>query len=595
VSASSPAALAALCQEGLALHRQGRLEEARRLYQKALQRDPRNFDALFLLGTLTAQLGQAEAAATLLGRAVRANPRVAAAQSSLGAALNLLERHAEALASLDAAVALDPALPEAHFNRGLALAALGRREDAVAAFDAAIARAPGYAKAYHNRGAALRELKRYDEAIASFDRAVALQPPFVDAIVHRGIALLEAKRPAEALTSFDAVLALDPAHVEAHANRGVALAELLRHEEALVAHDAAIALNPDDPEPHSNRALALEELRRLDEAMEGHERAVALGPGNVTARVNRAFAYLLTGRFEEGWREYEWRRKKWPLAAHALDRGQPWRGEPLAPGERLFVYHEQGLGDAIQFSRFIPEVRARGIDLAFSVQTTLRPLLAQLAPGGGVMADNEPAGFARYCSIMSLPLALGVTADAIPSRDGYLRADPERRARMTTLLGERRRPRIGLAWSGNPANTKDLKRCIPFEALEPLLSFEADWLALQNEIRPADAAAFQASGQVRFLGPQLEDFADTAALCDLMDLVISVDTSLAHLAGALGKPVWVMLPFVPDWRWMLGRADSPWYASARLFRQARPGDWMGLVAEARRAVEAAGLDGGEDA
>jgi tetratricopeptide (TPR) repeat protein len=475
------AALQALCAEGLALHHQGRLEEARERYKKVLARDPKHFDALHLLGSVCAQSGQTELGVSLLKRAIRVNPNAALAHCALGVALNELKRCEEALASLDASIAL----------------------------------APGHAVAHYNRGLVLSELKRPEDALAAYDRAVALNP-------------------ADALT-------------------------------------------------HNNRGLALGDLRRPDDALKSLDEALALNPQNPDAVVNRAYVLLGMGRLQEGFAAYEQRKVKDPVA-HRFDRGRPWTGAEDVQGRRVFLYHEQGLGDSIQFARYAPLLEARGAEVVLSVQDPLLPLIRQLSPTVELLGeDARPGRFDYHCALLSLPLAFGTTLETIPARERYFEAEPERLAKFEALLGPRTRPRIGLAWSGNPSHRNDHNRSIALARLAPLLAHEADWVALQNEVRPADAAALKASG-VRFFGEALVDFADAAALAQLMDLVITVDTSLAHLAGALGKSVFILLPFNPDWRWMLDRSDSPWYPTARLFRQPRRGDWKSVLAEVRATL-----------
>ena len=472
---ADPQILQVLCEQGAALHRVGRLEEAAVQYDKVLKRNPGHFDALHLLGLVRLHTGRPEEAVALFARAVKANAKVPVAQDNLGSALVGLGRPAEALASLDAAIAL----------------------------------APGHARAQHNRGTALEALGRSDEAVASYDRAIALKPDYAEAFSNRGLALRNLQRLDEALASYDAAVALDAAYVDAH--------------------------------------------------------------------LGRSFLSLLAGDFEAGWREYEWR-KAGRDAAGRPDPDRDWLGEGELAGQRLLVRHEQGLGDTLQFARYVPLLSARGAEVTLVVQPPLAGLLAASLPGVRVIAEGDPAPDAdRHVSLMSLPLAFSTTLDTVPPP---LRLDADaRRADWAERLGAKTRPRIGLAWSGNPAHVNDRNRSIGFSTLAPLLGDAVEWIVLQNDIRPADAEAFAASGRARFFGEALADFADTAALADQLDLIITVDTSLAHLAGGLGKPVWVLLPYSPDWRWLLGRADSPWYPTARLFRQAKAGDWAGVIGE----------------
>jgi len=647
---SPAAALQALCDQGLALHQSGRLEEARGRYDAVLRQDPAHFNALYLLGTLYAQAGHSELGASLLNRAIGVNPNVASAHGLLSLALIDLKRPLEALEALDRAIALDPSYIDALYSRGLALSQLQRREEALASYDATIALQPNHVEAHNNRGIILGDLARTDEALASFDaairlwpgfaeahnnrgallhalgrddaslasceRAIALKPDYGRAHYNRGVALFALNRPWEAVASYDRALALTPDNARVHADRGDALMGLQRYEEALASYGAAVRLDPDDArafegrgfalqalkrhegalasldraialrpdsmEAHNNRGSALYELNRLDEALASYDAALALSPDHVEVRTNRAATLLLAGQLEAGWREFEWRKKTWGPPLWQFDPGSAWLGEESLDGKRLFVHHEQGLGDTIQFARYIGPLTDLGADVVCSVQPALEALLAPLSPGAELLTSDEPpARFDYHCSFMSLPLAFGTTLESIPVSPRYLYADETRRPRFEALLTPRAKPRIGLAWSGNPAHVNGQNRSIALALLSPMLVEGADWISLQKEIRPGDAAALRDRGQVRFLGEALRDFADTAALLDLMDLVITVDTSIAHLAGALGKPVWILLPFRPDWRWLLHRNDSPWYPSARLFRQRTIGDWAGVIDEVK--------------
>jgi len=542
------AAADAAWREGLALHRQGRLDEARVRYERVLALDPGHFEALSLLGGLLAQSGQAEGGAALLRRATQVRPRAPQAHCMLGSVLSGLDRPAEALES----------------------------------YDAAIARRPGHAEARLNRATGLLDLRRPGEALEALDDVLAQRRDYPDALVNRGLVLLDLGRLEEALASVAEAIALRPGHAEAHFNHGRILDALDRFEEAIGAYEAAIALRPDFPEALINRALALSELHRLDETEAALDKVVAAAPQHAYARFNRGVFRLLAGRLTEGWPDYEHRNVRFGVP---LDRGRPWRGDADLKGARLWVVHEQGLGDSIQCARYFKLLEGTGAEVVAQVQPALKPLLQQLSPSLRFAEEGETPEEGDFtCPMMSLPLAFGATLKTIPFASGYLQVDPQARAHMEQRLGPRARRRIALVWSGNPAHGKDRTRSIPFDDLRPLLDTGAHWFALQNEIRERDVAAFEEDGRVRFLGPELKDFGDAAALVEAMDVVVTIDTSLAHLAGALGKPVWILLPYTPDWRWMLGRADSPWYASARLFRQTRRGDWGSVLSEVRAAL-----------
>ncbi|MDO9709544.1 tetratricopeptide repeat protein [Paracraurococcus lichenis] len=608
---------APLLQQAAAFHHQGQLAEAERLYKRILNRQPQHFGALYLSGVLALQKGRAARAAEAIGKAIRLNPGVADAHSNLGTALRALGRPQEALASYDRAVALDPAYAEAHANRAAALLDLGRREEALAAYDRALAlrpdqpeaevgrsrvllllgraaealaaagRAlaldPGLAEAEADRGNALHALGRLDEALASFDRAISLRPGDAGAHANRGVVLAGLGRRAEALASYEQAIALEAGHAEAHANRANLLADLGRPAEALAAYDRALALQPGHAGTLCNRGIALADAGRHAEAVAAFDRAIAADPEHVDAQWNRSLSLLVLGRLEEGWQGFEARKRQ--LAARTgQDVAREWRGEPIA-GRRLFLDWEQGLGDTIQFCRYARLARAAGAEVILSVQAPLLRLLRQFEPEIRVVGEREvPERFDTRCSLMSLPLAFGTGLGSIPAAPAYLAADPALRAAWAARLPPAGRPRIGLVWRGNPGHRNDRNRSMPLPALLPLLREEAAWIGLQRDLAAGEAEVLREAGLTSLLGDAFADFADTAAVVDQLDLVITVDTSVAHLAAALGRPTWIVLPRNPDWRWLLDRADSPWYPSVRLFRQREAGDWSGPVETMRQAL-----------
>jgi tetratricopeptide (TPR) repeat protein len=408
-------ALESTFDHGLALHQQGKLADAEHIYQDVLQQQPNHFDALYLLGLIALQTRRTERGVELIRQAIGLNANVAAAHSDLGAALTQLKRPAEALASNDKAIALKPDFAEAYNNRGNALMELKRCAEALASYDRAVALKPDYAKAYNNRGNALTELNRPAEALASYDRAVALMPDIAEVYNNRGNALTELKRPAEALASYDRAIALKPDYAVAHYNRGNALMDLKGPAEALASYDRAIALKPDYAEAYWNQSLC----------------------------------FLLMGRFEQGLRQYEWRKKvNEPIGARSYP--QPvWLGEETIAGKTLFIHWEQGFGDTIQFCRYAKLVEARGAKVVMSVQEPLCGLLMQVNPTIRIIKSNEePTDFDHHCPMLSLPLALGTTLETIPAEHRYIKPDERRRVAWSARLPPKIRPRIGVVWSG---------------------------------------------------------------------------------------------------------------------------------------------------
>jgi tetratricopeptide (TPR) repeat protein len=616
----------ALLGQGFALHQAGRLAEAEEAYGRILAIDPGHADSRYLLGLIFHQRGDAAQAVRHIDLALDKNPDNILALNSRGAALNALKRFDEALASYDRSIALQPDFVEALLNRGNTLKELQRLDEALASFDRALAVQPDHAGAHYHRGVALHALERFDEALASYDRALALRPDYAEALANRGVALQALRRFDEALASFDRVLAALPDNAEVHVRRGEVLFELRRFPEALASCDRALALSPDCPEAHCNRGNALSMLERFDEALASYDRALALRPDYADAYANRGvtllalkefdaalrcleralalqpdfpeahcnegFCRLLLGDFERGWAKHPWlwQTKQLKFAKRNFAE-PPWTGSEDIAGKTVLLYAEHGLGDTIQFCRYAPGVAARGARVILEVQRPLRGLTSSLVTHGladalQVVPRGDPLPpFDMQCSLLGLPLACGTRLATIPSEAPYLHPSAPAVADWNARLAPRTRPRIGLAWSGDPTHQNDHNRSIALADLLPALQGSvATLVSVQRELRPADAAVLQDRNDIVHFGEALQDFSDTAALIANLDLVITVDTSVAHLAGALAKPVWVLLPFIPDWRWLLDRDDSPWYPTARLFRQDDSRRWDGAVARLRAAL-----------
>ena len=561
----------ALFARAQALHQAGRLEEARALYEQVLAADPRHAEALHLLGYLWFQKGDAVRALDLIGRAVTLQPNNPGYRYNRALILKETGRLEDAAADFREVARLQPTDVDAWSDLGEALLGLGRPEEALAAWDRAIALRPS-PDLHANRGVALRQLGRLDEALAAQDRALALKPADAEAWSNRGNVLKDLGRLEEALASLDRALALNPRMPGALVNRANVLRDLARLAEALAGYDQAIALEPAYPEAHHHRAVLMMDLQRPAEAIAGFDRALTLRRPYPEAEAARAMALLLAGDFERGWPAYE-RRLLFPPAA--VQGRAPWLGgEPIA-GKTVLVWAEQGLGDTIQFCRYAPLLAAQGARVVLQVQPPLLPLLRGLEGVEVIGTDAPPPPFDVHVPLMSLPLALGSRLDSVPL-PATLAPDPAKVAAWSGRLGPAQRKRIGLVWSGAPGHRNDRHRSLPLERLLAALPPGLDYVSLQKEVRAADQATLDAHPEVRHFGAELHDFADTAALVSLMDVVITVDTSLAHLAGALGKDTRLLLARIgQDWRWMTGRDDSPWYPSMRLYRQGADSDWDG--------------------
>jgi tetratricopeptide (TPR) repeat protein len=475
---------------------------------------------------------------------------------------------------------LEPNHVDALNNRGSALRRLGRHEEALASYGRALALKPDNPYTLHNHGNALQDLARHSEALASYERALAVKPDHAGALLNRGNVLHELGRYKEALASYERALAIKPDFDKAWNSLGATLRRLGRDEEALASYEKALAASPNFVEAHCNRGHALCALNRHKEAIASYEKAVAIKPDFADAHWNESIARLALGDYKEGWKKFEWRWKTPDCASKERDFGVPlWLGDQPLNGRTILLHAEPGLGNTIQFARYAPLVAAKGGTVILEVPAALKALMGGLAGVSAVFAQGErlPA-FDLQCPLFSLPLALRTEVATIPAKVPYLAAAAERVELWQSLLPAGRRIRVGLVWSGKAAHRNDHRRSLALAWLAPLFAVRGvQFVSLQREVRDRDVQDLRENPNLLHFGGALTDFAETAALISLLDLVISVDTAAAHLAGALCKPVWVMLPFAADFRWLTGREDSPWYPTARLFRQSKLGEWDEVV------------------
>ncbi|MBI3773666.1 MAG: tetratricopeptide repeat protein [Gammaproteobacteria bacterium] len=569
-------------QLGLAIasHQQGRLQEALAGYQQVLHADPGNFTALHCVGILYGQAGRFDEALAAFTQASVVQPRDFAVHFNRAKALQELKRYEEALACYDKVLLLNPGYADAYNNRGNVLRELRRLDEALASYRRAIELNTNFAEAYHNQGNVLLDLRRHEEALVSFNQAIALAPNNAHAYNSRGLVLLEVlERRDDAVHDFRRAVSIDPDYVEAHYNLGNALKEMRCFEEAKAAFDKAIALNPRFTDAYYSRGVLLSEQQKFEEALSSFNQVVSIQPDHARAHYNIGILNLLLGKFTEGWPEYEWRWKTEPLKSHIRQFKQAlWLGEQSLVGKTILVHTEQGMGDVIQFSRYLPMLTAMGAKVVLAAPPALASLMQTLPAEVEVVTQwDQLPEFDLHCPILSLPLALKTTLDTIPAHVPYLSADSQKIIKWDERLGVKRMPRVGLVWSGSATHANDRNRSIALRALEPLLRLKIEYHSLQKEVRPEDQLVMAQFPQLQSHADELHDFSDTAALISVLDLVIAVDTSVAHLAGALGKPVWILLPQVPDFRWLLARNNSLWYPTARLFRQQSAGDWGSVI------------------
>jgi tetratricopeptide (TPR) repeat protein len=611
-----------LSNRGLALHELKRFEEALASYDRALTVRSDYAEALCNCGITLRELKRFKEALARFDGALTLRPDFAEALCNRGLALHELKRFEEALASYDRALTLRPDYAEVLFSRGSALHELKRFEEALVSYDRALTLRPDFAEALCNRGLTLHELKRYEEALASYDRALTLRPDYAEALCNRGFTLHALKRFNEATGICDDLLQRHPGLPGALALKGTIRAEVGDLDNAILFLENAIAgnarvanwhadlsglyqtvyrgadavrsgrmavqLNPDSPQFLVNLAMASIDVGDRDQAIACLVRAIGVAPNDATAHLALAQMLLARGEMNAGWIEYEWRNDL-DMARGTLPRftSAQWNGMRL-PGKVLLI-SDQGFGDAIQFARFIPSAAERCAEILLACTPELTSILSPISGVSTCLTRwEEVPGHSAHIRLSSLPYVLHTRLDeGVSAAGAYLKAPADRVEAWKRQLDSQLAPgkRVGFAWAGRPTHPNDRRRTLKLASLMPLLKQpNIRWVSLQTPIPAADTADFAACGALD-LSAALIDFGETAAVIANLDLVITVDTAVAHLAGALGHPVWLMIPEPADWRWMLGRQDSPWYPSMRLFRQDVPGGWDKVVSEVGKALK----------
>ncbi|MEX0676319.1 MAG: tetratricopeptide repeat protein [Pirellulales bacterium] len=551
----------------------GQLAHARDCFRQALQRDANLVAAQYNLGLVCEQQQDWAGALAAFAEVVRLKPELAEAHAILGNLLQTLGRLDEAIASFRTATRARPLLMAAHYNLGNALRAAGQNEAAAASYREALRLAPEFAEAHNNLGTVLGTLGDDEAAAAAFALAVRLAPEVAEAHHNLGTLMKKTGKFAEAKTLLSRAVELDPGHAPSHFNLGGVLFELREWDQARLCYLEALRLRPDYAEPHCSLGTLCMAKGDYDLALGHFEQALAIQPGLAEAHFNRGMLLLMHGHFAAGWPQYEWR---WQLPSGAKrPTGPQWDGGPLE-GRTILLYSEGGLGDAMQFIRYVPLVKARGGRVAVICPRRMIPILSTCRGVDGFSSDADPRPpFDVHASLSSLPGILGTELDTIPARVPYLSAPADLVDDWRKQLGDDGSLRVGIHWQGNPTFGWDPFRSMPLAEFAPLAEIEGVRL-ISLQKGPGIEQLARAPFAVENLGSRLDldaAFCDTAAVIKNLDLVVTSDSSVAHLAGALGAPVWVALSFGPEWRWLLKREDSPWYPTMRLFRQPRFGDW----------------------
>lgn len=524
------------------------------------------------------------------------------AEASIGAVMRqgmesfAQEDWTKALTYFDTAVRARPHRSDIHNLRARTFERMGRLEDALECLERALVIDPVNVADLRNRAIVLRKLRRPTEALASYEAVLAIAPDDFNALIRCSHLLNELDRREDALACIERAMVLRPDDMEVLNTRLTVLDNLGRYQEALNIVDRMLAVNPTYVHAINNAGMLLARVGRFPQAQRCYERSLALEPDQAQARYNLSVILLSRGDWARGFQEFE---SRWATESLQPSRltgiGPLWLGKEDISGKTLLLYHEQGYGDSLMSVRYIPLLAERGVRVTLAVPPPLERLMRSVPGVAQVISNFDGKSNHQYqCPLMSLPLAFGTTPDTVPKSIPYLHAEPERVSYWHQRLGERTKPRIGLAWSGRRYAPINYSRDMPLEQLRPLLELDADFISLQKEIDNADRPLIAQLPRLRHFAEELTNFADTAALVANLDLVIAVDSAVAHLAGGLGKPVWLLNRYAACWRWLQSGTDSVWYPNLRQFRQTQPGNWATVVAEVREAVtrhfsDAAGL------
>ncbi len=611
--------------EALRIHQSGNIGNAETLYRQILDADPGNADALHLIGVIAYQVGENIQAAEYIRKAIDISPTISFYHNNLGNVLQNLHEADGAVKSFREAIRLKDDNVEAHNNLGNVLRDLGRKEEALEHYRKAIGLEPDYGAAhnnlanllkdrgslaesvihyqkalklnpglaaiYYNFGTALEELGELDDAVKQYGKAISINPESADAYNNLGNVLKKQKKTEEALLNYQKALDLRPDFAEVFNNIGDLYRSEGRFDEAAEYCRKAIEHNPIEERFYISLGNTFLGQGKYNEAMEQYLEAVDMEPDSADAHYNRGLVLLMKGEFEEGWEEYEWRFKSKEISkdiGYTDNKIPVWDGSPL-DGKTILIMSEQGMGDHIQFARYIPMVKKLGGRVVFESRRSLMRLFEGydgidllLEESGRNRSDMTP----DVCiQLLCLPRIFDTAQDTITADVPYLKADPETVERWKPRV-DNKLFKVGLVWSGSPSHKNDRNRSCKLSDFEPLADIPGvAFYSLQKGELSDDRKKPPEGMRIEEIGKDLEDFMDTAAVIENLDLVISVDTAVVHLAGALGKQVWTLLPFIPDWRWMLDREDSPWYPTMRLFRQPGHGDWRSVMKQAAAELE----------
>jgi tetratricopeptide (TPR) repeat protein len=570
----------AIIQMGFAHHAKNEFHEASNFYQKAYLINPENFDVLQLIGALLSQTGKFLDAIGYFIKALDINPNHADCNYNLGHTFQQCNLFKEALSSYQKALLIEPNNLEALNNSGVILEKFGKFEESLQLYEKIIIIDSNFIQAYYNKANVLKTLRKYDEALKFYDKCIAIKPDYLEPYINRATVLKSINQPQEALKSLEQALAINPKNIEARSNYGNLLHDLNLLDEALKNHDVAINAKPECPEIYNNRALTLKDLQRTEESFNDYARAIELNPHYHEAIFNRSLLLLMTEDYRTGWKEYEsrWESEAVKSTLGRFERDIPeWRGEALIRDKKLLINCEQGLGDIIQFCRYVPLLEKKGAKVVLEVPNALFDIASSLQGISQIIKWGEPYSGCDYqCPLLSLPLVFKTEIDTIPNEVPYLHAKPQLIDSWKIKLSDHGF-KIGISWEGSKMAGGELRK-IPLQMFKGIAKIDGVRLiSLQKNQGSEQISDSGLSFKVEDLGSDFDSssgpFMDSAAVIKNLDLVITCDSAIGHLSGALGAPTWLPLIYAPHWIWLLDRDDSPWYPNHRLFRQMKPGEW----------------------
>ena len=567
--------------QAIACHQSGQLQQAEQICQQILDIDPQNAEVFNLFGLIACQAEKYEIAVDLINHALDISPNQPLFLNNLGLALKEQGKIGEAIEVYSQALDIQPESVGIYNNLGVALYKQGKCDKAIEAYQRAIQIQPDFAEAYNNLGMVLKKKGELDAAVQVHHQALRIQPDFAEAHRNLGDILQKQGKYDKAVEAYQRAIQIQPNYAAAYNNLGIAWQKQGKLEQASQIYHKTLVIRPNYPQAYNNLANTLKEQGKLKEAVQAYHKAIEINPDYIDAHKNLGIVLLLQGDFQRGWQEYEWRLKSEDLCV--ANRAQTrWNGSSLS-GKTILLYAEQGFGDTIQFIRYVHLLAEYNTEIIVECQSELVPLFKNIgAIKKTIVAGESSPKFDVNASLLSLPGILGTDLNSIPVKIPYLYAKSGSHTNLETCSEYK----VGIVWAGNLKHPNDNNRSVELQQFSVLFDVEAcQFFSLQVGSRRDDIIRYYYSNTIIDLGGDFSNFSDTAAAILELDLVISVDTAVAHLAGALGKPIWVLLPFMPDWRWLLERENTPWYPTMRLFRQTDTRNWAEVLQKVRFELE----------